>query len=244
MDFLAAFLIGFLAAFVGAIASGGGLITIPGLIFLGASPITAIATSRLNFLAGGITATYRYAKDGAVLWRYVIWFFFLAILAGIIGPKLLLGIDENTVQKLVGGLLLVMLPILWLKKDSGIIRAKRSNRRLLLGLPIMAVILLYSTVFGGGGIFMIYAFVYFFGLTVTEANATSFPVALIANFVAMLTYLHEGTIDWSLALPLAGGGIIGGYIGAHTALKKGTRWVKLLLTIVILASGIKLLFFN
>ena len=244
MDWIAAFFIGFLAAFVGAIASGGGLIAIPGLIFLGASPISAIATSRLNLMSGGISAVYRYRKDGAVIWKYIPHFFILAIVAGIIGPKLLLGIDENTVQRLVGVMLLLILPVLWIKKDAGTIRVVRSHRRALAGYPVVALILLYLTVFGGGaGIFIIYAFVYFFGMTVTEALATGYVIALVATLVSLIAYSHGGAVNWSLGIPLMVGGLIGGYLGAHTALKKGAKSVKTLLTVVILISGIKLSFF-
>jgi uncharacterized membrane protein YfcA len=244
MDVVAAFVIGFLAAVVGAIASGGGLISIPGLIFLGVSPISAIATTRLNLMTGGLSAIYRYRKDGAVLWKYIARFMPLAILAGIIGPKLLLGIDQNTVEHLVGVMLLIMLPVLWLQKDAGTIRVSRSRRRVFAGYPVLALVLLYMTMFGGGGgIFMIYAFVYFFGMTVTEANATTFAVALIATFVALIAYISGGAVNWSLGLPLMAGGLIGGYFGAHIALKKGTKWVKTILTIVVLVSGIKLTFF-
>jgi uncharacterized membrane protein YfcA len=242
MESIAAFLIGFLAGFIGSISAGGGLISIPGLIFLGANPITAIATTRLNLIAGGTVALYKYAKGGVVLWKYIPQFFVIALVAGIIGPKLLLGIDEEVVQRLVGATLLLTVPILWFKKDAGTLNIKRSNRRRWVGFPVMAIILLYAVMFGSGaGIFMIYAFIYFFGTTVIEARATSAAIVLLATIVAVISYLSFGVIDWGLGLPLITGGMIGSYFGAHTALTKGNRWVKFVLTVVVLMSGIKLL---
>lgn len=58
MHTIIVFIIGGLAGFVGSISAGGGLISIPGLIFLGADPITAIATTRLNVISGGMTGSY------------------------------------------------------------------------------------------------------------------------------------------------------------------------------------------
>jgi uncharacterized membrane protein YfcA len=36
---------------------------------------------------------------------------------------------------------------------------------------------------------------------------------------------------------------LGGYLGAHFAVKKGDLWVRSLFTLVVLASALKLLFF-
>ena len=88
MDQIAAFFIGLASATIGAIAAGGGLISIPGMIFLGLSPASAIATTRLNVLGGGLLAVYRYRKAGAVLWKHTIYFLIIAIIAGVAGPKM------------------------------------------------------------------------------------------------------------------------------------------------------------
>jgi uncharacterized membrane protein YfcA len=243
MNDLVAFVIGFTAALIGAIASGGGLISIPGLIFLGITPVSAIATTRLNLMTGGLSAIYRYRKDGAVLLKYMPQFLVLGLLAGIVGPRLLLGINQTTVQHLIGVMLLLMLPVLWFKKDAGTINIIRSRHRKFIGFFVLAAVLIYTTMFGGGGgIFLIYTFVYFFGMTVTEANATGLVVALFATFVALITYINGHVVDWSIGIPLMLGGIGGGYIGAHIALKRGAEWVKIILTIIIIISGVKLLF--
>ena len=177
--------------------------------------------------------------------RYMPIFIGIGLLAGIIGPRLLLGIKQSTVQLLIGLMLILVLPLLWLKKDIGTINTERSQRRKLVGFIVLTLALIYTTMFGGGGgILLIYTFVYFFGMTVTEANATGITVALFATLVALLTYISSHTVDWALGIPLMTGGIIGGYFGAHLALSRGVAWVKTTLTVVILASGIKLIFFS
>jgi uncharacterized membrane protein YfcA len=244
MDTVAAFFIGFVAAFIGAIATGGGLISIPGLMFLGAGPVSAIATSRLNLIAGGISAVLRFRKNNTVQWKYIPQLFIIALAAGVVGPRLLLDIDENLVQHLLGATFLIMLPILWIDRDLGTVSVVRSPRRKSVGYLALTLSMLYMTMFGGGaGIFLVYAFVYFFGMNVTEANATGLTIALVATLVSLVTYIHGGAIEWSLGIPLMLGGMFGGYLGAHMALKKGTKWVKVILSVVILISGVKLLLF-
>ena len=242
MDAILAFIIGLFAGFIGSIAAGGGLISIPGLIFLGANPIVAIATTRLNVIAGGSVSLYKYAKANVVLWKYLLPLIIPAIIVGILGPKLLIGFNEELVQRLLGATLLMTAPIFWLKKDAGTVNKKRSRKRVLFGIPIITIILFYGVMFGAAaGIFLIYAFIYFYGMTVIQARATSSAIGVFATLVAAISYINFGVVDWQLGLPLVFGGMIGSYFGAHTALTKGNEWVKIVLTIIVLVSGIKLL---
>ena len=48
----------FVAGFVDSIAGGGGLITVPILLLCGASPITALATNKIQGSFGAATAAY------------------------------------------------------------------------------------------------------------------------------------------------------------------------------------------
>jgi uncharacterized membrane protein YfcA len=102
MHMVEAFLIGFIGSFIGSIATGANLINIPGLIFIGVSPITAIATTRLSAVTGGAAIVYRYHKGKAVLWRYIPPFLLIAVAGGIIGPQLLLHINPNVIKPIVG----------------------------------------------------------------------------------------------------------------------------------------------
>ena len=53
----------------------------------------------------------------------------------------------------------------------------------------------------------------------------------------------NGLIDYRLALTLSIGMIIGGYLGARTAVKKGDKFVKLIIILMQLIVVAKLLIF-
>jgi uncharacterized protein len=244
MDMLGAFLIGLASGILGAISAGGGLITIPGLIFLGLSPVSAIATTRLSVVSLAVGSLYRNNKAKAIRWRYVPYYFVAAVAAGVAGPNLLLMIGQADIKRVTGALLLVMLPILFLKKDFGLTKQVKSRNSKLLGLIGLFLVAVYIAMFGpGGGIFLIYIFVYFFGMRVTEANANGVIVGGLTALVALVTYTSNGAVNWTLGIPLLVGAAIGGHMGARIALKKGQGWVKLVLAVVIIASGLKLIFF-
>ena len=244
MHALEAFFIGFLGSFIGSIATGANLINIPGLIFIGVSPITAIATTRLAALSGGAAIVYRYHKGKAVLWRYIPYFLIVAIAGGIIGPQLLLHINQSVVKPIVGILLIATLPLIFINKKFGTARSQTSTKRKVIGMAVLLVVMTYATMLTlGGGAFLAYALVYFFGMTVIEANATGTAIWSLSAITALVAYISRGAVDFSLGIPLMIGAAGGGYLGAHTALKKGTDWVKWLLAVVVVASAIKLIFF-
>ncbi len=80
-------------------------------------------------------------------------------------------------------------------------------------------------------------------MNVTESNATGTAIWLVGTVVALIAYIINGAVVFSIGIPLLIGATIGGYIGAHLALKNGVVWVRSVLVIVIIVSGTKLIFF-
>ncbi|MBT6051180.1 MAG: sulfite exporter TauE/SafE family protein, partial [Candidatus Scalindua sp.] len=50
-----------------------------------------------------------------------------------------------------------------------------------------------------------------------------------------------GKVCWEIGLCLAAGMGLGGWIGSHWAVKKGERWIRVVLTICVVAMVIKLI---
>lgn len=244
MDLIGAFVIGLSATFLGSISSGANLISVPGLIFLGLSPVSAIATTRMAAVGGGIGTALRYNRAGKILWRYVPVLGFISLVAGLLGPKLLLNLHSGLIEPLVGVLLLLSLPLLFDGRDFGETRHRTSQLRKAVGLIVLLVVMTYSTAFAvGGGVFLLYTLAYFFGLTITESNATGNVIWAIGSAVALIAYALNGEVHYLLGAVMAVGSLIGGYLGARLALKKGVHWVKFVLAGVVIVSGVKLLFF-
>jgi uncharacterized protein len=242
MEIVVVALLGLVAGFISALSTGGGLITLPALLLLGLSPVSAIATSRFGAVSAALSSTYRYYKGRAIAWQYMPYFLALAVVAGVIGPHILLTLNQNLVEKGVSLLLLSMLPLLFLQKEVGAKTPGHTRERRGVGLCLIFVVLLYMTMFGpGSGILGVYVLVYMFGMGVVEATATCTVMALVGSSVALVSYIMSGSVVFHLAIPLAIGAFIGGYLGANTALKKGSTWVKWLLAIVIIISSLKLL---
>ncbi len=60
------FAVGTLAGLVDAIAGGGGLITVPALLWSGLDPVSALATNKAQGVFGSGAATANFARQGAI----------------------------------------------------------------------------------------------------------------------------------------------------------------------------------
>lgn len=242
LEMLFGFLIGLCSGFVGAIATGGGLISIPGLILLGLSPVVAIATTRLSSFSSSLSSLVRFHKERLIKWKTLLPLLALAAIGGIAGSNLLLGIDEDTLLKLVGALLLLMLPLLVMDPKFGTITKHRSQAHHRIGYVVLFIVCVYCAMFGGGGgIFMLSALIYFFGMTVIQANAHGAALNLVAMISSIIYFSTAGSINFKIGIPLMIGAALGGYFGAHTAIKKGNSFVRIVLIIIVTVSGLKLL---
>ena len=79
-------------------------------------------------------------------------------------------------------------------------------------------------------------------MTITESNATTTVMWLVGTATALVAYIGARVVVFPVGIPLLLGAALGGYTGAHLALRKGTAWVKIILAIVITVSAVKLLF--
>lgn len=239
------FLIGVLAAFFGAIVGGGGLVSIPLLTLLGFPTQVAIATNKLGGIGlcfGGIS---KYWKEKKIDWKLAITLTIIGLPATYFGTLLLINIDKALLQRIVGIIILLVAPLIIFQKSiQGKIKAERSKKHTIFGHVIYFVISVYSGFFGGGtGVFARLIYIFFYKKEIIEAGATDLVPGLFSNILAVTIMAYVGYVNFMAAIVLLLGMVVGGYLGAHTAVKKGDEWVRVLFVLFILVTGLKLLFF-
>lgn len=243
INFIAVFIIGVVAAFVGASVGGGGLLSIPLLIFLGIPPQITIATNKFAGIGLSMGALVKYNRSKKVNWNYVLPLSIVAAIGGYLGSQILVNINEEFLSSMVGFLLLLPLPFLF-KKEVGVLDQDRGKVLKTLGFIIYFIGATFGGFFGGGaGLFMFYTLVLFFGFTVIEANATHLFPWLFLSMVASVVFILNGLINFKVGTILLLGMMLGGYLGAKFAIKKGDKWIKVGFAAVIATSSIKLIFF-
>jgi uncharacterized protein len=237
------FLIGFAASFIGAISGGGGLIAIPSLIFLGLPPHIAIATSKLGGIPHSGAPLIKYWQAKKIDWKVVPMMLIMAVIGSIIGTQILIEINKDLLMKIVGIILLISLVFIQFK-DFGLATKETSKKSKYIGYIIYFFIAIYGAFFGGGAaIFSVLVLSHFMGLSLIRSVATHKAPQFVAFIISASIYAWAGYINYYFAVPLMIGMFSGGWTGAHTAIKKGNRFVKYLLIFVVITSAIKLLFF-
>lgn len=236
---LSAFFAGVFASFIGSMAGSGGLISIPFLIFLGLAPHVAIATHRAGAVGLQLGALVRFVKAKEIAWRYVVPLSVLALISAQLGSRLLLKTDESMLKDIIVAAMLTMLPVILIKRDIGLVKSEASASRKAVGYAAFFLVLIWQAYFGGAAATMIfYVMMVFFGMTINSANATVKLPGLLLGISTLLIFASHGIVNWAYGISLFSGMLVGGYLGAHTALRKGNAWVKVLFAVVVFLSAV------
>lgn len=234
--------VSFLTSIVSGIGGGGGgFIGTPLLIFLGLTPQQAVATGKIGGLGVTLGSLQGLAKAKVHKWDMVIKLMLLATIIGLLAPHVITHIDNGLYRKILGALLIVLIPII-LFKEIGIKTGKASPWKRFLGWPVLVVTLLLQAVFSGGmGTLVVLALMGLMGMKVLEANVTKRFSQAILNVLIVLGLLGSGLIIWSVAATLFASNTAGGYIGSQIAIKRGDRFITYVFVILMLISGLGLM---
>ena len=107
--------------------------------------------------------------------------------------------------------------------------------------PITFALGFYDGFFGPGtGSMLIVVFVLLFGDTMTRASGNAKVVNLASNLAAILLFSLRGVVLWKIALPMALANATGAFVGARLAVKKGDRFVRAVVLVVVAALVLKI----
>lgn len=242
VDFVLFAAIGFFSSVVGAISTGAGFITIPSMILMGVSPQQSIATSRLGGIITTASGLMKFHKEKKIQWRYLKVLVPLSIIASFVGGTAVVRFtNQEALENVIAGILLLLIPlVLWKKNSRRVHVSSRKNE--LVAYSLYFLIMSFAAFFtGGSGALVLLVFAHFFGLQLVEANATSHAAWIFMQIVTSIIFLANGLVRFDVFVPLAIGNLFGGYAGAHLAIKKGDRFISVLLCIVIVAAALRML---
>jgi uncharacterized membrane protein YfcA len=94
----------------------------------------------------------------------------------------------------------------------------------------------YDGFFGpGAGSFMLVALITLLGFDFIRASTLAKMMNVATNLAALAYFIPNGNVNFKLGFAMATANIIGSIVGAHLALTKGARFVRLvLITVVVL----------
>ena len=239
------FFVGIIAGIIDTIAGGGGLITIPILLFTGMPPATALATNKLQSIFGTFTASLYFMKQKMINLKEMKLMIIIAFFSSILGGWTLLKIDASLLIKIVPILLILIGIYFLLSKDIGKIEKHKVVSTLFFTFTFIVLISFYDGFFGPGtGSFFTIAFIYLLGSNILQATAKTKILNLATNLGSLLIFYFIGEIYLLVGLIMGFGQIIGAIIGAKLVISKGQTLIRPLVVIISFAMSLKLLFYS
>lgn len=208
----------FVAGALNAVAGGGSFLTLPALVYAGASPVLANATGTVALLSGYVSGAWGLreglrAPPGLSMRGLLGW----SLLGGSAGAALLLWTDDRTFRVLVPWLLLGATALFAvaprLLRQRGHVAA--TPLRAAAGVFAVAV---YGGYFNGGlGILLLALFGLLGEHDLRVGNGLKNVVSAVLTAVAVLVYAAGGLVLWPEAIAMTVAAVAGGYVGARGA---------------------------
>jgi uncharacterized membrane protein YfcA len=230
----------FSAGFIDAIVGGGGLIQLPSLLaaYPGTAPAVLLGTNKLGSICGTTSAVMRYMRVARIPWKELLPAAAVAFLAALAGASSVSAVSPALFRPLVPIMLtVVLLYVLW-NKDLGAHHAPIvfSRRRGYVALAAITGIGFYDGFFGPGtGSFLMLLFIRLYGFDFLHASAGARTINVATNAGALLFFGVHGEIHWGLGIALGACNAAGGVLGVHTAVKHGSKFVRVLFISLVIA---------
>jgi len=234
--------IAILAGFVDAIAGGGGLITVPALLWAGVPPLNALATNKLQGSFGSGTASYRFWRKGHINLSELLWPIALAFIGAALGTWTVQHIHNDWLNQIIP-ILLIGVALYFALSPS--LKDLDGHQRISIGafgLTGGLIVGFYDGFFGPGtGSFFFAAIVLLLAWGAKRATGATKLLNFTSNIASLLFYATGGQVLWALWIAMGSGQIIGAWLGSNIAIKNGENLIKLFIIGISIAVSIHIL---
>jgi len=235
------FAAGLLAGVINVVAGGGSFLTVPILIFLGLPPNAANHTNRIGIVLQNIGAVWGFRRHQVLAWEWLHRAALPATAGAGIGAWMALIISDAAFQRALA--ILMVMVTLWTLWDPVSRRRARGHPRTAGPWTITALFFLVG-IYGGfiqaGVGFFLLAATSMAGLDLIRGNAVKVLCALAFTSLALALFTWRGTVYWQAGLSLGAGTFLGGQLGVHLTILKGQRWIRGVVTLMVIIFALRL----
>jgi len=231
-------IVSFFAGVFGSITGGTSLLTVPVMLIAGMTASAAVATNMLVVTSLSIGSVFGFQRAGIAPRRPTLGLVLVSVPGSVLGACLALRMNELALRTAIAVALVGMTIVLAFQPRMA--ARPRSPRRRGMGYAAMALWAIYGGMYSGGyATVLTLACVFFFGLSVLEAIAVTKVVNLVGSLAATLLFAAQGRVQWGVGLAMSATALVGGWLGAHLALRWGPQTVRRLLFVAVASFGAK-----
>jgi uncharacterized protein len=231
-------LAGLAAGFVDAVVGGGGLIQLPALLLglPGAAPVEILATNKLASICGTTVSSATYYRRIKPDPRTFLPLMLLAFIGSLMGALVASQIPRSAFEPIVLVALIVVGAYVVLKPTLGESTVLRfsGHRHTAAAMVTGLAIGFYDGALGPGtGSFFVFTLVGLLGYSFIQASAKARLANWATNLAALCVFVPQGAVLWQVGLAMGAANLAGGYLGARTAVARGTRFVRIFFIVVV-----------
>jgi uncharacterized membrane protein YfcA len=238
--------VAFVAGWVDAVVGGGGLIQLPALL-IGLGPATPpaeiLGTNKVSSVWGTATSSITYAIKVRPDWRTILPLVVAAATGSALGAEAAKYLPKQYFTPIVGLAVVGVGLYTWRRPELGLVSRRKHDgsghylRTAAIGLGVGG----YDGILGPGtGSFFVILLVSVLGYGFLEASAKAKIANLVTNLSAILVFGLHGSVLWALGLLMGSANLVGGFLGARTAIKHGNAFVRRVFLVVIAGLAVKL----
>lgn len=235
-------LVAFLAGFIDAVAGGGGMLTVPALLSLGLPPHIALGTNKLAATFASSTAAFTYYRKR--LFQPQFWYkaFVSTLIGATIGTLAVDAISTEWLEKALPlVILLAAIYTIWHKSptNAGNVLPKAcpqlDRKQYLQGFGLG----FYDGIAGPGtGAFWTVSSMALYRMNILLASGLAKAMNFTSNLTSLITFAILGHINWVLGLTMGVCLMAGAYVGAHSAIRFGAKFIRpVFVTVVMILAG-------
>jgi uncharacterized membrane protein YfcA len=233
------------AGFVDAVVGGGGLVQLPALViaFPGAAPVQLLATNKLSSFCGTTISAGTYYRRIRPDPRTFLPLMACAFLGAVAGALVASTIPRSAFDPIVLVVLVLVGGYVWFRPEIGEATVLRfhGRRHVVLAMLTGAVVGFYDGALGPGtGSFFVFVLVGLLGYSFLDASAKARLANWATNLASLLVFVPMGAVMWRTGLVMAVCNVLGGYLGARTAVARGARFVRVFFLVVVSAFVVRI----
>lgn len=229
---------------IGVVTGSNSLVTVPVMFQFGIDPKTAVATNMFGLTFMNIGATIPFLKQGIIDTKKISPLVFLTLISSAIGALLVGLITTQSIKIIVSVAMISVALFILLKRDAGVAAiAEISTRAVVITYILTFILGIYGGLYSGGYVTILTTvFVAFFGMTFTEAVASTKLINVFSSLIATIIFAWQNLIDYKLGIILAVTMFIAAYIGAKTVTKLNDVWIKRIFLGTVFLLAVKTIF--
>ena len=234
----------FATAFVGVVTGSNSLITVPAMFQFGIDPKVAVATNMFGLTFMSIGASIPFLRQGTVDLKKISPLLGLTLISSALGALLAVMISGDSLKLTISAAMIGVALFILFKRDTGVHKIETvSSRARLLTYVLSFLLGIYGGLYSGGYVTMLTAvLVAFFGLTFSQAVASTKVINIASSFVATAVFMWKGLVDYKLGIILGATMFVGAYAGAHWASTMSEVWLRRIFIATVIILAIKTLF--